>query len=181
MGLAVPEMPNYFVFQGPTFPVSNGSVMGPLQAVGAYIVQMVQKMQKELIHSFTPRQDITDEFNRHAQTWVNGSCWADRSCRSWYKNQETGRVNAVWPGSSLHYCEMVETPRYEDYDIRYTEKANRFAFMGLGFTRNQVEENGDLSPYMSRGVLEKKFYSFEPTAEENEMTKSRHTKVNEIR
>lgn len=90
-------------------------------------------------------------------------------------------MNAVWPGSSLHYCEMVENPRYEDFDIRYTEKANRFAFMGLGFTRNQSEENSDLSPYMNRGVLEKKFYSFQPSKEEDERTRSRNSKVNETK
>lgn len=78
MGLAVPDMPNYFVFQGPTFPVFNGSVLGPLQAVGAYIIEMVQKMQRELIRSFAaPKQDITDEFNHRAQTWIKGSCWVD--------------------------------------------------------------------------------------------------------
>lgn len=92
MGLAVPEMPNYFVFQGPTFPVSNGSVMGPLQAVGAYIVQIIQKMQRERIHSFAPKQNVTDAFNHHAQTWLKPTCWTDPACRSWYKNNETGRV-----------------------------------------------------------------------------------------
>ena len=85
MGLAVPDMPNYFVFQGPTFPVSNGSVMGPLQAVGAYVVQAIQKMQREHMVSFTPKQDVTDAFNHHAQTWIQGTCWAEQSCRSWYK------------------------------------------------------------------------------------------------
>lgn len=179
MGLAVPEMPNYFIFLGPTFPVSNGSLMGPLQAVGAYIVQIIQKMQRERIHSFEPKQDVTDAFNHHAQTWINGTCWADANCRSWYKNNETGRVNAVWPGSSLHYCEMVEVPRYEDYNIKYESKDNMFAFMGLGFTRNQVTEGGDLSPYMSKAVLEKKFYSFKPSEEEQERMGSRNLRVND--
>lgn len=55
-------------------------------------------------------------------------------------------MNAVWPGSSLHYCEMVERPRYEDFDIKYQDPANMFAFMGLGFTKNQAIENGDLAP-----------------------------------
>ena len=85
MGLAVPDMPNYFVFQGPTFPVSNGSVMGPLQAVGTYIVQIVQKMQQEHVKSFTPNQEVADAFNQHAQTWYKGTCWAEQTCRSWYK------------------------------------------------------------------------------------------------
>ncbi|KAK4499757.1 hypothetical protein PRZ48_007943 [Zasmidium cellare] len=179
MGLAVPDMPNYYIFQGPTFPVSNGSVMGPLQAVGAYIVQTIQKMQKERIHSFSPKQEVADAFNHHTQVWIAGSTWSDPNCRSWYKNNETGRVNAVWPGSSLHYCEMIETPRYEDFDIKYENPANMFAFMGLGFTRNQVAENGDLAPYMNDEVLEKKFYSFELSPDEEERIKNRKYRVHD--
>ena len=178
MGLAVPDMPNYFVFQGPTFPVSNGSVMGPLQAVGAYIVQMIQKMQREWIHSYAPRQSVTNAFNYHAQTWIRGTCWAETTCRSWYKNNETGRVNAVWPGSSLHYCEMVATPRYEDYDIKYQNQNNIFAFMGLGFTKDQAED-GDLSPYMTKEGLEKKFYSFQSSPEEDARVSERIHRIND--
>jgi len=63
---------------GPTFPVSNGSVLGPLQAVGSYIVQIIQKMQREQIHSFDPRQAVADQFNHHAQTWINGTTWVSR-------------------------------------------------------------------------------------------------------
>ena len=179
MGLAVPGMPNYFLFQGPTFPVSNGSVLGPLQAVGDYIVQMIQKMQREHIHSFDPRQDVTNAFNHHAQTWIKGTAWADPNCRSWYRNPETGRVNAVWPGSSLHYAAMIETPRYEDYNIKHSNLHNMFAFMGLGFSKNQVLQNGDLSPYITKEGIEKKFYSFAPFPDEEARVTQRKYKVND--
>lgn len=180
MGLAVPEMPNYFVFQGPNFPVANGSVMGPLQAVGAYIVQVIQKMQKEKVHSFCPRQDVSDKFNDHCQAWIQGTTWAEKSCRSWYKNLETGRVNSIWPGSSLQFCEMVELPRYEDYEIKYTNSKNMFAFMGLGFTNNQISDKGDLSPYIQEGNLEKRFYSFVPTGGEEKKIADRDMMVNDV-
>lgn len=74
---------------------------------------------------------------------------------------------------------MVETPRYEDFDIKYSNEHNMFEFMGLGFTRNQVAENGDLSPYMSKSVLETKFYQFEPSAEEQERIRTRSSRVND--
>lgn len=40
-------------------------------------------------------------------------------CRAWYRDNDTGRVNAVWPGSSLHYQHVIRNPRWEDYDIKY--------------------------------------------------------------
>jgi hypothetical protein len=56
----------------------------------------------------------------------------------------------VWPGSSLHYIEAIKTPRYEDFDIDYLEQAknNRFAYLGMGYTRALVEK-GDPSPYLT--------------------------------
>lgn len=74
---------------------------------------------------------------------------------------------------------MVENPRWEDYNIKYENPHNMFAFMGLGFTRNQMMENGDLSPYLNKEELEQKFYSFEPSVDEEERVKTRRFKVND--
>jgi len=178
LGLAVPEMPNYFLFQGPNFPVSNGSVMGPLQSVGYYIVQVIQKMQRDHLHSVCPKQDVTDAFNEHTQTWIVGTCWTEDTCRSWYKNNETGRVNSIWPGSSLHYCEMVNSPRFEDYDIKYLDKKNMWSFMGLGFTKNQMVD-GDHSPYLTKEGIEDKFSSFILSDEEEKRIGARKNRVHE--
>jgi len=41
-----------------------------------------------------------------------------------FADNETGRVNAVFPGSSLHYCQLIDEPRYEDYNITYQNKHN---------------------------------------------------------
>ena len=73
---------------------------------------------------------------------------------------------------------MVENPRWEDYNLVYQNKHNMFAFMGLGFTRNQVEEK-DLSPYITKEGLEKKFYSFVPGPEEDQKVLDRKHKVND--
>ena len=85
LGLAVPDMPNFLTFIGPTWPVENGSVMGPLSYVGNYAVKIIKKMQNEFIKSITPKQDITDLFNEHAQEFIKQSVWSG-SCRAWYKS-----------------------------------------------------------------------------------------------
>ncbi|KAK2747146.1 hypothetical protein FQN57_002403 [Myotisia sp. PD_48] len=156
LGLAVPGFPNMMTFIGPTWPVENGSVMGPLVEVGNYAVKMIQKIQNERIHALSPRQDVTDAFNEHAQEWVQHTVWVD-DCRSWYKNNETGRVNAVWPGSSEHYIELVSTPRFEDYNITYQNKKNMWSFLGLGKVPGNLVVDGDHSPYLSVDVIDPKW------------------------
>lgn len=157
LGLGVPDMPNLLLFVGPAWPVENGSSVGPLFYVSLYAVQVIKKLQQELIGSITPRQDVTDAFNAHVQEWVRHTIWVD-DCRSWYKNNETGRVNAIWPGSSLHYIDMIRQPRWEDYDIvRYgSAKQNMWAFMGMGMTRDLVEKK-DVSPYLSLDMIDPKW------------------------
>ncbi|KAE8141862.1 hypothetical protein BDV38DRAFT_295692 [Aspergillus pseudotamarii] len=154
LGLAVPEMPNFLTFIGPNWPVENGSVMGPLYHVSLYAVQIIKKLQSEFVGSLMPKQHVTDAFNEHCQEWVKHTVWSE-DCRSWYKNNETGRVNAVWPGSSLHYIEIIRQPRYEDYEIEYLgpAKKNMWAFMGMGTPRALVEK-ADISPYLALGNLD---------------------------
>lgn len=162
MSVAVPDMPNYFTVMGPSFPIANGSVMGALQAAAKYILQMVQKIQREHIHSLWPKQSVTDAFNEHTQAWMAGAAWQDPKCRSWYKDNRTGRVNAIWPGSSLHFCQVMKYPRFEDYEIRYESSANMWEFMGLGFTKNMLSDKPDLSPYISTEEVDDQFIRYEP-------------------
>jgi cation diffusion facilitator CzcD-associated flavoprotein CzcO len=63
LGLAVPDFPNMLLFIGPTWPVENGSVMGPLHSVSDYALQVIKKMQNENIRSWVPRQDIVSNLS----------------------------------------------------------------------------------------------------------------------
>jgi hypothetical protein len=147
LGLACPDMPNWLMYIGPTFPVENGSVTGPLLSVGQYTIQIIKKMQRDHIKSWVPRQDITDRFNDHAQELIKHTVWKD-DCRSWYKNNDTGRVNAVWPGSSNQYAEVIATPRYEDFKIEYLHE-NPWAHLGMGNAMCNVKfPDSDVSPYL---------------------------------
>lgn len=156
LGLACPNMPNWLMFIGPTWPVENGSVTGPLLSVAQYAIQLIKKMQRDHIKSWVPRQDITDQFNEHAQEWIKHTVWKGE-CRSWYKNNETGRVNAVWPGSSNQYAEVIATPRYEDFDIEYMHK-NPWAHLGMEYAMcNAKFPDGDLSPYLQLENIDPKW------------------------
>jgi len=92
------------------------------------------------------------------QEWIKHTVWK-HPCRSWYKNNETGRVNAVYPGSSLHYMKLLGVPRYEDFDIQRFGK-NPWEFLGLGWTvENRLgPEKADCSPYLCLDNMDPKWY-----------------------
>lgn len=55
-------------------PVENGSVAGPLLNVSKYAISLIKKMQRDHIKSWVPKQDITDQFNEHAQVRLRPDC-----------------------------------------------------------------------------------------------------------
>lgn len=170
MGVTIPKFPNLITFVGPTWPVANGSFLGPLDAVGDYALQLIHKLQQvPNIQSFAPRQDLTDAFNEHVQKWITHTVWKD-DCRSWYRNPETGRVNAVWPGSSLHFIEAIKTVRWEDYDIKYQETReggpdNQWSWLGMGFAEANHTQGADKSPYFSETAIDDQWWKVVTEAE----------------
>lgn len=63
---------------------------------------------------------------------------------------------AVWPGSSLQYVEVIQSPRYEDFEIEYQHK-NPWAHLGLGYALSNTKEGADLSPYLQLENIDPKW------------------------
>ncbi|SCO78535.1 related to monooxigenase [Fusarium oxysporum] len=141
-GICAPNMPNYFIFNGPNCPVGHGSVLAAMDATADYILTWCSKIATEDIkyapitlvsivaEVLTPELPL--EFLKRT-VWTSG-------CRSWYKSKKDGKVTAMYAGSSIHYKEILQSFRTEDFDFEYNSR-NRFRFMGNGLTIR--EENGE--------------------------------------
>ncbi|KAH3940636.1 hypothetical protein HBH98_219190 [Parastagonospora nodorum] len=173
LSMAVPGFPNFITFFGPTFPVLAGSVTASLTAIADFAIKMINKIQAENLRGLAPKQSVTDQFNTHVQTALHGFVWSN-DCNSWYTRRD-GRVTAVWPGSALHYQDVVSSPRWEDWEITYKNPHNMWAYLGLGFTKTERDPKADKAPYLTVDCLDPAFYNlastplFEgkpPTAEE---------------
>ena len=107
---------------------------------------MVNRWQTENIHSFSPKQEAVQDFIEHKDTFMKNTVW-QQECRSWYKsNSISGKVTALWPGSTLHYLEMIAELRYEDWSFKYS--GNRFAYLGNGFSQTETDSTADWSYYL---------------------------------
>ncbi|QGI92395.1 hypothetical protein CEK26_005464 [Fusarium fujikuroi] len=143
MGVMAPKIPNY---------------LSLLEAIVSYTVKIIKKMQRDNIKYLVPRQDVTDEFNDHVQSWFKGTVW-EENCNAWYKNRKTGRVDAIWPGSALHFRDAIQDPRWEDMEIKYHSR-NRFLYLGYGFAPIDLSTSpdADRSPYLKLENLDPRFY-----------------------
>ncbi|RSL66611.1 hypothetical protein CEP51_012797 [Fusarium floridanum] len=158
-GVMAPAIPNYLMYLGPNSPVENGSIMGLLEAIVAYSIKCIRKMQTDNIKYFVPKQQVIDEFNDHTQSWFKGTVW-EEDCNAWYKNSKTGRVDAIWPGSALHFREALSEPRWEDMEIEYHNRQNRFEYLGYGYSPVDLnpDPTTDRCPYLSMENLDPRFY-----------------------
>ncbi|KAH8684375.1 hypothetical protein BGZ60DRAFT_397427 [Tricladium varicosporioides] len=146
MGLAVSGFPNYWTFLGPNTPIANGSLIPCIESSAKYIIAVLQKLQREQIRYLNIKQSVQDSFNAYTQAVHKDLVWSG-SCRSWYKDNSTGAVTGVWPGSSIHFMDVVATPRWEDYEIEYMNP-NPFTFLGNGVSDREAK-NADLTYYLN--------------------------------
>ncbi|KAL3444241.1 flavin-binding monooxygenase [Aspergillus insuetus] len=145
MGLAVSGFPNYFTILGPNCPIANGSLIPCIEWSAKYICQAVQKIQRCQIRRLDVRLHMQKSLNEYIQNVHRDLVWTG-NCVSWYKDRTSGKVTAVWPGSSIHYMEAIESPRWEDFEIEYCNR-NPYTFLGSGVS--QKEANGeDLAFYL---------------------------------
>ncbi|KAG9496517.1 hypothetical protein J7337_011293 [Fusarium musae] len=152
LGLGVAGFPNYLIFLGPNTPISNGSLMGSVEATADYFIRLLHKMIRQRVKSFEVRVDAQEDFNIHTQTVMQDMVWTG-TCRSWCKlfvsghhcrtlyqpvdhvtdKQGTnGKVTGLWPGSSLHYIQVLSEDRWEDY--KWTHELERYSYWGHGLS-----------------------------------------------
>lgn len=117
LGLAASKMPNYMIFLSASSPAGNGPLLISIEAQADYMLALCDRWQTENIHSFVPKEDAVRDFNMHIDQFMQKTVWKE-SCRSWYKNNSvSGRISALWPGSTLHYLEALKEPRFDDWEV----------------------------------------------------------------
>lgn len=85
LGVAAPQMPNYFTFYGPYSPIGQGSVLAMMDVFSNWMTEMITKMQLEDIKSVIPKQQVIEDYGEHTKLLVKRFVW-DAPCRSWMKS-----------------------------------------------------------------------------------------------
>ncbi|KAJ5222853.1 uncharacterized protein N7469_009093 [Penicillium citrinum] len=146
MGVTVPGYPNYYMLLGPNSPIGNGPVLIGIEAQADYICKHIKKIQQQGVKSIEVTKDAVDDFIDFKDRFMKDTVW-EQDCRSWYKGNTTGgKIVALWPGSTLHYVEALQSVRWEDYKIRCY--GNRFNYFGNGMTKVETMPDADLAHYI---------------------------------
>ncbi|CAH0042269.1 unnamed protein product [Clonostachys rhizophaga] len=145
LSLAVANMPNYFIFNGPFGPYGHGSFLPITETVSRYVMQVLKKMSEEEITSFAPKEEAVADFAQHRRKFLPRTAWTS-PCRSWFKQGTVDGEPMMWPGSRIQFFETIASPRWEDFVLKYTTM-NRFAYFGNGFAAREGD-GSDLTWYL---------------------------------
>lgn len=126
MALMLKGMPNYFNPSSAFGPLPQGNFYQSAEAFTRYIVKTIDKMQKDRIMSITPKDQAVEHFVRHSVAYLKRTAVMG-PCVSWYKGNEYDKPPALWPGARNQFIRILETPRFEDFDIVYEDPDDMFA------------------------------------------------------
>lgn len=148
LSVALAEVPNYIVFAGAYCPAAHGSFFPLIQCYSDYALQVLHKMQTENIKSIRPKQRATEQFLRHADTYLKRTAWTG-PCSSWFKGGKPNGKPAIWPGTRISFLRLLEKVRFEDYDIEYENEDNMWTFLGNGFHVGE-RDGSDITWYLGK-------------------------------
>ena len=164
LSIGIPTFPNHFSFCGPYGPLAHGSFLPLIEQWTRYIFSVITKCQIENIKSIAPRLSVAQKFRQHADLFLKRTAWTS-PCRSWFKNGTVDGQVSIWPGSRVHYLELMQFPRYEDFEIVYWDE-NCWSWLGNGFEVRESdgrdmtyylgslnEEGRDVQPDYDEGLI----------------------------
>ena len=122
-------MPNYFNPSSAFGPLPQGNFYQSAEAFCRYMVKAIEKIQIDRIMSITPKDKAVDHFVRHSNAFLKRTAVAG-PCVAWYKGNESDKPPALWPGARNQFIRVMDTPRFEDFDIVYEDEDNMFAYFG---------------------------------------------------
>ena len=132
--MAVDGFPNYFMSLGPNSAVGAGNLLLLIENFADYAAKALEKMQTENILTMEPSARSVKNFSDFCEEYFEDTVFSEE-CSSWYKGgKKKGRVNALWPGSSLHAMQSMVRPRWEDWEYTYVD-GNPWSWFGDGWSR----------------------------------------------
>ncbi|KAJ8117410.1 hypothetical protein OPT61_g1397 [Boeremia exigua] len=133
LAVTVDQFPNFFMIGGPNSNLGSGSLLSVFEAQGDYAVKIIRKLQKEDYETFEVRPERVADFSKYIDEYFKRTVYTDE-CSSWYRaHNNSDRIIALWPGSSLHCIEALRSPRWEDYVWESTgPSSNLLRWLGNG-------------------------------------------------
>lgn len=114
LAVSIPDLPNFFMLNGPTGPVGNFSLIDIAERQWGYIEQLLDRLRDDA-HEISVTDEAMEAFEVRriaaAKTTIFGS-----GCTSWYLDAEG--VPASWPWSYEAFADAMQAPDFDQFEVR---------------------------------------------------------------
>ena len=117
LAIAVPELPNFFMLNGPNGPVGNFSLIEVAELEMGYILQLLDVMRTGRAEEVSPSRHAMDRFDAERRAAAARTIW-NSGCKSWYL--DAAGLPTAWPFTWDRFVDEMRRPRLEDFDLRET-------------------------------------------------------------
>lgn len=121
LGLATAGFPNFFFLNGPNTGLGHNSVVFMIEAQARYIASAVSHMRRKGIGALDLDRSVQSRSYAATQKRMRRTVWASGGCTSWYQSAD-GRIDTLWPGTTLEYWLRTRFFRKSDYRALTTSK-----------------------------------------------------------
>lgn len=122
-GMTVPGLPNFAMMYGPNTNLGHNSIILMIEAQSAYINRLIDAICTYSGQDggdplqISPRQSVTEAYNRKVQASLSRSTLASNQCSSWYKSDD-GLITTNWSENVVEYQRQVSTIDWNDFDLQ---------------------------------------------------------------
>ncbi|MEP4146178.1 MAG: NAD(P)/FAD-dependent oxidoreductase [Halioglobus sp.] len=113
LSVAMPEMPNFFMLNGPNGPVGNFSLIDIAELQWGYIAQLMEAVRQGRCHAIYPTAQATRDFDQARVEAAKKTIWYTGGCQSWYLDADG--VPASWPWNYSRFVEEMKQPDLTHY------------------------------------------------------------------
>ncbi|KAJ4263410.1 hypothetical protein NW762_006229 [Fusarium torreyae] len=159
LGLAAPEIPNFFTILGPNSTGPAGTLCHSVERQVTWIAMVLRKVTTQGIRTIAPTKAATRDFRAFCESFFPNTVMSEH-CSSWYNGGiKGGRIHGVWPGSASHVNIVRKEPRWEDFEYTYfNPQGNRFGWLGNGWTIRDIQaaekkSEADMTPWLEEEAL----------------------------
>jgi len=115
LSISIPELPNFFMLNGPNGPVGNFSLIEVAELQFAYVLKLIDRLRAGDCTEISATRAAMDEHERAREAAVPSTVWVT-GCKSWYLDDRG--IPAVWPWSFDRFREVMTAPDPDAYETR---------------------------------------------------------------
>lgn len=114
LAVSMPDMPNFFLLNGPNGPVGNFSLIDIAEHQWAYIAQLIEKVHSGEVSELCPTHAALAAFDEERIAAAKKTIWYTGGCQSWYLDAQG--IPASWPWTYSRFVEEMSEPKWANFE-----------------------------------------------------------------